>query len=78
MRFRDYIKTSGLIGVTGLDREDVKTFSLNFKKCSGFTDAHDPSGGHDIECPHPEELEQDVNTVSEWSCNLRRKLKKVK
>ncbi len=77
-RFSDYIDTRRLKKVTGLEEDDVRTFSINFQKCNSLTDAHDASGGHDIEPPTPDELEEDINTFSEWSSNLGKKLKNVK
>jgi len=77
-RHRDYINTKGLKGVTALEETDVEVFSKNFSKCSDFLDGHDPSRGHDIEPPEPDELDTDIATLDSWSRALRTKMGAVK
>lgn len=76
-RHRDYINTKGLKRVTALDENDVAIFLQNFDKCSDYIDGHDPSRGHDLELPEPDELASDVKALNAWSKTLRKKMNGV-
>ena len=77
-RHRDYINTKGLKRVTALEESDVETFSKCFDKCSDYIDGHDPSRGHDLEPPEPDELDADIAAIDVWSRSLRARMNQAK
>lgn len=77
MRHRDYVNPRNLKQVTALEESDVETFQENFQKCHDYVDAHDPSRGHDIVPPDPNEVKTDIDTLKSWSEALRSKMNAV-
>lgn len=74
MRHRDYINPKGLKRVTALEDSDVEVFQEGFQKCHDFVDAHDPSRGHDLEAPEPQEIMQDIKALKDWAKALKAKM----
>ncbi len=70
-RHRDYIDTKNLKKVVALEEADVLTFESGFKKCSNLIEAHDSSRGRDADVPPPDEILQDIQTMSTWAASLR-------
>ena len=77
LRHRDYINTKGLNRVTALDGDDVTAFNAGFKKCCDYVEAHDASRGRDSDPPDPTDLMEDIQSLNEWSTELRAKMNAV-
>lgn len=78
MRHRDYIRGRDLARVSALNKQDCKTWSDNFQRCSDYIAGHDGSRGRNRSMPDPKELLQDVQALDEWVRDLKQRQKTIK
>ena len=72
-RHRDYINTSNFFKVSAINEDDCNRLRSSYKKCSSLTDAHDPSRGHHINVPSPDEVLEDIEILENWVADLTKR-----
>jgi len=76
-RFDSYIDKHNLRKVVVFNDVDCNTYCECHQKCSGITEAHEPSAAENGAAPAPTEMSQDIQKLKDWVASLRDRQKMI-